>query len=62
MNERLLWLLFLVLGLSFLYQFMVTEEFIFKYIFLVVGVFDICLLMVRSGLYNYHHNNYEWLK
>lgn len=60
-GERLLWLLYLIFGLVFLYQHLVTTDLLFKYLFLVLGVFDITLLMLRSGLYNYHHGYYKWL-
>lgn len=61
-KEKLFWGIYLFLGLSFLYNYMIITDFWFKYLFLVVGVFDISMVMMRSGLYNYHHGYYKHLK
>lgn len=61
-SEKVWWLIYLVFGLFFLFRFLTTEELLFQYIFLVLGVFDISMLITRSGLYNYNNKSYKWLE
>ena len=62
MYEKLICLIYLSLGLILLYQFMASESFLLKYVGLVLGIFDISMLIMRVGLYNYHNGYYWWLK
>lgn len=51
----------LIFALTMFYIFMYSPYLLLKYISLVLGVFDISILVFRIGLINYHKGLYDWV-
>lgn len=48
-------------ALSFLYNFLIETSLIMKYISLLVCIIDFNVVFFMIGIYNYHHDHYDFL-